>query len=138
MSDAGTNQFCLFKRPKGKDYVYYARLLNPETGKVRKTISTNRTNKTRAAEWTVNYLAEERERQKREVEGAEKRAELEAQITVADVASGFWDTNAPYARGRRARGYSVSYGYREASELSRGLSLSRYLALAGQSCPQSN
>jgi hypothetical protein len=69
MRDAGSIQFRLFKRPKVKSHVYYARLLDPETGRVRKTVSTGITNKTRSAEWAVNYLAEERERSQRERDG---------------------------------------------------------------------
>ena len=102
---AGITPYRLFKRTVGKRKHYYARILNPETGRVVRTISTKETNYERAVHWMNDYLKSEHETQT-----------AKNLITVEELSEGFWKMEAQYARGRLSRGKSTSNGHLDISE----------------------
>jgi integrase len=106
---AGNRTYRLFKRKVGKKHLFYARLICPETGKIRKTVSTGETTPPRAVHAIEEFLERERQQKTDPIKPT-------ASLTLKDLADGFWEWDGEYARSRRARGYSVSHGHLEISE----------------------
>ena len=103
-------KYYLYQRPTTKKKkVYYAKIICPETGKLLKTFSTGESVAARAAQRVEQFYED---RQRREEEHALQLLSK----TVSQIAAGFWDTDGEYARGRRARGYSVSNTHLDISE----------------------
>ncbi|MFA7567503.1 MAG: tyrosine-type recombinase/integrase [Alkalispirochaeta sp.] len=99
--------YALYRRYRTKTkYSYYARLRDPETGKLTKTVATGKTSKREADEWVKRYLAG----QTVDVDTSG------APVTVRELAAGFWDPSGHYAESRRVRGYPVSRGHLDISE----------------------
>jgi integrase len=95
--------YVLFRRYKTKTkYTYYARIRDPETGKLTRTVATGQKSKREAEEWAKRYCRTKTERS--------------TKITVAELAEGFWEPSGHYAESRRVRGYPVSRGHLDISE----------------------
>jgi hypothetical protein len=84
------------KTRKGKK-VFYVRFLDQKTGKTLKERSSGQTSRSAAVRWAEEEMEKIRERS-------------EDAGTIGSLADGFWDWEAPYARGRRARGKPISHG----------------------------
>jgi integrase len=84
------------KTRKGKT-VFYVRFIDLKTGEVVKECSSRQTSRGAATRWAELEL----EKVQEQVKDAE---------TLASLVDGFWDWDATYARGRRARGKSLSRG----------------------------
>jgi integrase len=84
------------KSRKGKT-VFYVRFVDTRTGRTIKEKSSGQTSRTAATRWA-------------EVEYQKMQDSIVEAQTVSAIADGFWDWDAPYARGRRARGKSISHG----------------------------
>ena len=90
------------KNRKGKSQ-YYVRFIDQQTGEKIKEWASGETSQgaaSRAAELELEKIQEQ-------VKDAE---------TLASIAEGFWDWDATYARGRRARGKSISHGTLDTAE----------------------
>ena len=90
------------KTRKGK-VAYYVRFVDPQTGNTIRERSSGQTSRSAAGRWA-------------EAELAKVSANVEGTGTVRTLAEGFWKWDAPYARGRRARGKSISRGFLDISE----------------------
>ena len=90
------------KTRKGKT-VFYVRFIDLKTGEVVKECSSRQTSRGAATRWA--------ERELEKVQEQTKDAE-----TLSSVADGFWDWDATYARGRRARSKSLSRGTLDTAE----------------------
>ena len=103
--------FALYKkfRKNRKNYVYYAKIRDPETGAYTRTVSTGETSRARAEEWTRRLLDSEAASQVKQQIHAER-------VTVKELSRGFWETDGAYAESRRARGKTISNGYLSISE----------------------
>lgn len=90
------------KNRKGKSQ-YYVRFIDQETGKTIKEWASGETSKGaagRAAELELEKIQEQ----------------VKEAATLGSLAEGFWDWDATYARGRRARGKSISHGTLDTAE----------------------
>lgn len=90
------------KTRKGKT-VFYVRFVDQESGEILKECSSRQTSRGAATRWA-----------ERELDKIQNQFE-DAQ-TLASVADGFWDWDATYARGRRARGKTLSRGTLDTAE----------------------
>jgi len=97
--------YSLYKRSIKNKKIFYSRFRDPVTGKYKSGISTGCTRRDDAIVWSENHLQE-----------AQEAAGEKQNITIEELAQGFWNVNGEYAEGRRARGYSISYGHLENSE----------------------
>lgn len=84
------------KTRKGKT-LFYVRFVDPRTGRTIKERASGQTSRTAAVRWA-------------EVEYQKMQESIVEAQTVSAIADGFWDWDASYARGRRARGKSISHG----------------------------
>ena len=95
-------KFTLYKRETTKSKIIYYAKIREDEGEYR--ISTGQSSKASAELWVLDYLAN----QKRE---AEEQANKRLNVLFRDYANGFWDYEGEYARSRRARLRSISFGY---------------------------
>ena len=95
-------QYRLFRRKakKGRP-VFHVRFIDVETGRVTKTLSTGETNQFRAAQWLERHL---------------HKTESRDPPTLAAISDGFWAPDGVHARGRRARGFTISATHLTISE----------------------
>lgn len=84
------------KTRKGKT-LFYVRFVDTRTGRTIKEKASGQTSRTAAVRWA-------------EVEYQKMQDSVVEAQTVSAIADGFWDWDASYARGRRARGKSISHG----------------------------
>ena len=84
------------KTRKGKK-VFYVRFFDQKTGRTLTERSSGQTSRSAAVRWA-------------EVEMEKIRSKSQKAQTLEALAEGFRDWEAPYARGRRARGTSISHG----------------------------
>lgn len=87
---------------KGKK-VFYVRFVDEKTGRTIKERSSGQTSRSAAIRWA-------------EVEMEKIRSRSQRAQTLDVLADGFWDWDSPYARGRRARGKSISHGTLDIAE----------------------
>ncbi len=90
------------KTRKGKK-VFYVRFLDQKTGRTLTERSSGQTSRSAAVRWAEAEMEKIRDRS-------------ESAGTVESLADGFWDWDAPYARGRRARGKPISHGTLDVAE----------------------
>ena len=87
---------------KGKK-VFYVRFVDEKTGGTLKERSSGQTSRSAAVRWA--------EAEMEKIRSGSQRAQ-----TLDALADGFWDWDAPYARGRKARGKSISHGTLDIAE----------------------
>ena len=101
--------FSLYKRKRAKTnkIIYYAKFTTSD-GEVK--VSTGCTSKAAAQNWAINFLSNASEKQKK------SKSSKIREKTFREFAKNFWDYEGNYAKGKRARLRTISYGYLDTSK----------------------
>lgn len=98
-------KFSLYKRKTEKSKIVYYAKIRGEAGEPEEMrVSTGQSSKASAELWTLKYLADK-------AEEAERKESEKLNILFEDYAKDFWNYEGSYARSKKARMRTISYGY---------------------------